>query len=152
MRTAIFLAALLVTGCSARAMQHDPPPVPSARVVSAAMTALDGSEWRFVEIRGTAVPPDVSAVMRMRGNRVSGKAGCNTYGARYHLAADGSASFSQVLSTQMACIEPADVMQIGHRIFAILPHVARIERQGGGLEFFDAGGSRLARLEPAGEP
>lgn len=147
MRMLIVIAALLATGCSAQAV---PDPV-SAETASpaasgAAMARLDGTEWRFVRVEGQSVPPRVTATMRIRGGHVSGKAGCNTYGARYRILADQSASFSQVLSTKMACLEPPGAMQVEHEIFSALPRVSRIEVEDGKLTLLDARGGLVARL------
>lgn len=153
MRMLIVMAALLATGCSARTA---PGPMPAATLSPAAASAsiakLDGTEWRFMRVDGEAVPPGVTANIRFRGGRVSGRAGCNTYGARYGIAADGSASFSQVLSTKMACLEPASAMQVEHHIFSTLPDVARIELRDGRLVLLDVRGSPVAWLEPVQKP
>lgn len=153
MRMLIWMAALLATGCGAQTVR-DPAPAGTASPVAAGvgMARLDGTEWRFVKVAGAAVPPAVTATMRIRGGHVSGRAGCNTYGARYRIAADGSFSLSQVLSTKMACLAPAGAMQVEHHIFSTLPDVAKIEVRGGELALLDARGSPVARLEPAQRP
>lgn len=153
MRMLVVMAILFAAGCSAQAM-HDPvsaamaPPV----AASATMSRLDGTEWRFMEVDGAAVPPAVTATMLIQGTHVSGRAGCNTYGASYRVAADGSASFSQVLSTKMACLEPAGAMQVEHRVFSTLPGVARIELRDGRLALLDASDRAVARLEAVQQP
>lgn len=157
MRVVVLMVALLVTGCSAQ-MAHDPvpvaaaPPAASAQEASEMMAKLDDTEWRFVEVDGASVPPDVTATMRLRGSHASGKAGCNTYGARYHIAADGSASFKKAMSTRMACVTPAGAMQVEHRVFSAFQHVAKVEMQGGDLVLLNADGKTLAKLAPAGGP
>lgn len=153
MRMLIVMAMLFAAGCSAQAMR-DPVSADMAPPVAAGatMSGLDGTEWRFMEVDGAAVPPAVTATLRIRGTHVSGRAGCNTYGANYRIAADGSASFSQVLSTKMACLEPAGAMQVEHRVFSTLPDVARIELRDGRLALLDARGRPVARLEPTREP
>lgn len=154
MRMAVLMAALLMTGCNAQAAR-EPAPVAavaratSTREASAMMAKLDGTEWRFAKVDGAAVPPDVTATMRLRGSHASGHAGCNTYGARYHIAADGSASFRQTLSTKMACVAPAGAMQVEHGIFAALRHVAKVEMKDGNLVLLNAEGKPLATLKPA---
>lgn len=153
MRMVIVMAALLAVGCNAQAV-HGPAPADTAAPAApgAIMARLDGTNWRFVRVDGGAVPAAVTATMRFRGDRISGRAGCNTYGARYRIAPDGSASFSQVLSTEMACLEPAGAMQVEHHIFNALPDIARIELSDGKLALLDARGRPVAQLEPAQQP
>lgn len=153
MRMLIVMAALLAAGCSAQATRA-PVSADAAPGIAAGATVagLDGTEWRFAQVDGAAVPPAVTATLRFRGDHVSGRAGCNTYGAQYRIADDGSASFSQVLSTKMACLEPAGAMQVERQVFSALPEVARIELRDGGLALLDARGNPVARLEPAQKP
>lgn len=153
MRMLIVIAALLATGCGAQTVRNPVPAETSSPAASGAtMARLDGTEWRFLRVEGEPVPAGVKAVMRIRRGHVSGSAGCNTYGARYRIAANGSVSFSQVLSTKMACLEPTGAMQVERRIFGALPNVARIEVRDGELTLLDARGGSLAQLEPAHQP
>lgn len=148
----LIAATLVVSGCSAQTTR-DPAAAPAAPSAAAAAPSsgaaamnLDGSNWRFVEVAGAAVPPKVTASLRFRHGRASGKAGCNAYGAGYHIAADGTASFQRAMSTKMACLQPAGAMQAEHGVFAALQHTARVERNGGSLTLLDASGQALAKL------
>lgn len=151
-------AVLVVGGCSAQTT-HDPARVPAASspgsagtpTVSTAMN-LDDTSWHFVEVAGKAVPPKVNATLHLRHGRASGKAGCNTYGASYHIAADGAASFQRAMSTKMACLEPAGAMQVERGVFAALQHAARVERSGDTLTLLDASGAPLAKLAADAKP
>ena len=153
MRTAVLMALLMVAGCGTQAA-HEPAfaemPVASEPVADTAMAKLDGTEWRFVEVAGTPVPAAVTATLRIRDGRISGRAGCNSFGAKYLVQADGKGSFSQIMSTKMACIAPAGAMDVEHRIFEALPRVSRMDLRGGELALLDGAGKPLARLEPAG--
>lgn len=144
----ILMAALTVTGCAAQAAR-DPVPPPAASVASSATTQadLDGTEWRFVEVNGTAVPNGVNATLRLHGSRASGRTGCNAYGASFETAADGSAKFSQAMSTKMACLAPASAMQVERGVLDALQHTTRIEWQGDDLVLLDASGKPLAKLQ-----
>ena len=102
-----------------------------------------------MEVAGAAVPPNVIATIRLRGGRTSGKAGCNTCGTGYHVAANGSVSFSQTIFTKMACLTPEGAMQVERRVLAALPHIAKVEIQGVGLVLLGAEGDPLAKLKPA---
>jgi heat shock protein HslJ len=146
----MLMAALAVTGCAAHAAR-DPAPAPAASASTPAQPAtaanLDGTQWHFVEVAGAPVPAVVNTILRLRNGRASGKAGCNTFGATWQLSADGSASFGRVLSTKMACMQPAGAMQVEHGVFATLQHTARIEREGDSLVLLDAAGKPLAKLQ-----
>lgn len=153
MRTAALMAVLMAAGCSTQTAHQSASaaaPVSSAPTAGRTMAKLDGTDWRFVEVAGTQVPTPVTATLRVRGDRVSGRAGCNNFGARYQVGADGHGSFSQVISTKMACLEPPGAMQVEHQIFEVLPRVARMELRDGELALLDSGGAALARLEPVG--
>jgi heat shock protein HslJ len=143
MKSMILLAtaALALCGCSAHAAR-DPAPAVAANVNA----ALDGTNWKFVEVAGAAVPANVIATLRLKDGRAFGKAGCNAYGASYQIAADGTAHFKQGMSTKMACLQPAGVMRVEHGVFQALQHTVRVERSGANLTLFDAVGKPLATL------
>lgn len=152
----MLMAALAVTGCAAQAAR-DPGPVAPATATSTTssntdLASLDGSEWRFVELEGVPVPAAVNATLRLRDGRAAGKAGCNAYGARYHIAADGSAEFEQTLSTKMACLQPAGVMRVEQGVFNAFRHTAKVAIVNGELVMLGATGKPLAKLAPTGSP
>ena len=152
----ILMAALAVTGCAAQAARDPVPQAasPASSTVSSVPTAasLDGSEWRFVELHGAPVPAGVKATLRFRGGRAAGRAGCNAYGARYQIAADGSAKFTQTLSTKMACLQPVGAMQVEQGVFNAFRRVAKVAIVDGDLLMLDADGKPLAKLVPAALP
>lgn len=143
--TLALLMALFVTGCTAQAAR-DPAPT-AASSASTTQASLDGTEWRFVEVNGTAVPGDVNATLRLQGNRASGRSGCNAYGASFETGADGSAKFGQAMSTRMACLKPAGAMEVERGVLGALQHTARIERHASSLTLLDASGKPLAKLQ-----
>lgn len=152
MRAAVLIAVLVVAGCGTQAVREPAsagPPAAAEPVAGTTMAKLEGTQWRFVEVAGTPVPAAVTATLRIRGGRISGRAGCNSFGAKYLADADGKGSFSQIMSTKMACVEPAGAMDVGHRIFEALPKVSRMDLRDGELALLDAAGKPLARLEPA---
>jgi heat shock protein HslJ len=149
----LVLAGLVATGCTAQAAR-DPASAPAASSAAPAAGAavdigdLSGTQWRFVEVGGAAVPAGVPATLRFRGNHASGKAGCNAYGASFHVAADGSAGFTQNLSTKMACLQPPGAMQVERGIFAAFRSTAKVALEQGELVLLDAAGKPLAKLAP----
>lgn len=144
----LLMAALAVTGCAAQAAR-DPAPVQAASAASSASTPanLDGTEWRFVELDGAAVPTGVNATLRFNHGRAAGRAGCNAYGARYQIAADGTAEFAQTLSTKMACLQPVGAMQVEQGVFKAFRNTAKVMIVNGELVMLDAAGKPLAKLQ-----
>ncbi len=144
----ILMAALVaLTGCTAQAAR-DPAPVPAAS--GASLANLDGSEWRFVELDGRPVPAGINATLRLRDGRAAGNAGCNAYGARYHIAADGTAEFQQTLATRMACLQPAGVMRVERGVFNAFRNTAKVAIVNGELVMLDTTGMPLAKLARGG--
>ncbi len=109
---------------------------------------LSGTQWHFVVAGGTQVPSDVPATLRFRGNHASGMAGCNAYGASFHVAADGTAALTQDLSTQVGCLQPPGATQLQRGIFAGFRNTAKVATDNGELVMFDAAGKPLAKLAP----
>lgn len=147
----MLMVSLVVTGCAQAA--RDPAPVQAASVAapssapsSASLANLDGSEWRFVELDGQPVPAGVHATLRLRGGHASGKTGCNAYGARYRITTDGSAEFEQILSTKMACLQPAGAMHVEQGVFNAFRNTAKVAIVNGELVMLDAAGKPLAKL------
>lgn len=146
MKASIVLAVVLLTasGCSAQAAR-DPIPAPSA-ATQVTLATLNGTAWRFVEVEGAPVPAAVTATLRLKDGRASGKAGCNAYGATYQIAADGTAHFKQGMSTKMMCVQPAGVMQVEHGVFKALGATVKVAIDDGHLLLLNAAGKPVARL------
>jgi heat shock protein HslJ len=106
-------------------------------------------------VAGCAVQADLepgAATMRLKDGRASGRAGCNAYGAKYHVDPDGKAGFTQSLSTRMACLKPAGAMQVERGVFDAFRQTAKVAIVNGDLLMLDAAGNLLARLAPIGSP
>lgn len=144
------LAILACTSCGTAATGDPPPATSSVKPVMQTQTtpALAGTRWKFISAAGNAVPAPVTATLRFDAHgHVSGRAGCNSYGARYTLAADGTFHVGAVMSTKMACLQPAGAMQAEHGVMTALQEVARLKRDGDTLELLDAAGKELATLQ-----
>jgi heat shock protein HslJ len=104
---------------------------------------LEGTYWRATELAGKPIPSQESErephlVFQALG-RISGADGCNTVTGRYQLKAD-AVSFSQLASTQTACLNRRD-----ERAFRdALRSTTRLVVTGNRLELFDASGRRTA--------
>lgn len=150
----VLATALAILGCAVQTVLASPAPAPAASAASVATTQtnLDGTQWRFIEVNGVAVPAGVNATLHLHDGRASGKAGCNAYGAAWERSANGSTKFGSALSTKMACVQPAGAMQVERGVFDALGRTARIQRDGDTLVLLDATGKPLAKLARSGAP
>lgn len=151
-RVLLFMAAAgLAAGCAAQPVSGPVPAITTATPPAAAAAMptpdqLDGTSWRFAEVAGAPVPDDVMATIQFRHGRAGGRAGCNSFGATYRIAADGTASFQLGMSTKMACLEPAGATRVEQGVFAAIRGVARVEIRDDGLVLLDSSGRVLAKL------
>lgn len=141
--------ALSAGACSAQAAKVPARPAATSAVSPA---DLDGTDWHFVKVAGEAVPAGVTATLRLKAGHASGKAGCNAYGAVYHVAADGTAGFTRNLATQMVCLQPPGGMQVQRGIYAAFQHTARVAITHGQLVLLDTSGRPLATLARSASP
>jgi len=137
----IVVLAIALSACAVAA-QHDQ----AARAPDALQLA--GTQWRFAKLNGHDVPPGVNATLKFeRNGHVSGHAGCNGYGGPWE-ASNGALHFGGMISTKMACLQPAGAMQTEHDVFAALQETEHAQMQGHALLLMDAGGTALATLQP----
>ncbi len=77
------------------------------------LSAVENSSWRLqqIEIIGSqtiVIPPSETYTMKFHNSsEVGGLSHCNTYEAKYILASDGSISFEDIVSTEIACGPPS---------------------------------------------
>lgn len=62
---------------------------------------LDG-EWKLTALDGKAPLDGTQITITFKAGEISGNAGCNSYGGQYQVK-DGKLTFSNLLSTLMAC-------------------------------------------------
>lgn len=98
------------------------------------------------------MPNGVNATLHLRDGRASGRTGCNAYGATWEMHADGRAKFGAAMSTKMACLTPADAMQVERGVLDALQHTAGLRRDAETLVLLDASGKPLAKLAPENAP
>jgi len=74
--------------------------------------SIENSSWKLqrIEMSGTptvVIPPSETYTVAFRtSNEVGGIIHCNTYEAKYFLAADGAISFGDINATKMGCPRP----------------------------------------------
>lgn len=142
-RSLILLLAVALSACALAAPQDPAAGSPDA-------LQLAGTQWRFVKLDGHEVPPAVNATLRFESNgHVSGHAGCNGYGGPW-MASNGALHFGGMLSTKMACLEPAGAMSAEREVFAALRDTVQAHLQGHQLVLLGADGAALATLQPQG--
>lgn len=85
---------------------------------------LAGTSWRLVSIDGNTQVggaiggQEVTLVFDANGG-AGGSGGCNSYGGTYSTGANGSISFSEIVSTLMACTDNG-IMDVEAAYFAAL--------------------------------
>jgi putative lipoprotein len=112
--------------------------------MAAGSDRLAGSEWRPVEIAGTATSEDVEVFLQFRAEgAVAGMAGCNRFTGSYTIE-DETLEFSPLAATMMACPDPQ--MQVEQFLFAALGQVRGFARNRVDLVLSDAEGAPLVVL------
>lgn len=152
------LFAVMVAACpsprstgTADSTGASPSPDSSASVVPETQVpaALEGTEWRLVDIGGQPSPagadstPHPGFTLLAEGRKVQGSAGCNRMAGRYQL--DGQKlKFGPLATTRMAC--PA--LPTETAFLKALEATTRYEVSGSSLTLYGAD-TAVARLEAA---
>jgi heat shock protein HslJ len=130
------LSALLVAGCA-----H----VASADTAADAAPSLADTHWTIASINGQPATAQRKAEMNFTADRISGNAGCNSFGGGYSVAGD-TLTATQLISTKMACAGAG--MDQENAVFKILGQPMTVARQADGtLVLSDDAGSLT--LQPA---
>ena len=88
-------AALLALACAA------------CTSIAADARTFENTHWRVTAVNGRATPANGDYSLSFEGGRIGARFGCNSIGGRYRVIGDALA-VSQLVSTMMACGEPAD--------------------------------------------
>jgi heat shock protein HslJ len=103
---------------------------------------LAGTNWSVVGIDGDAVRGD-AYVLRFEDERLSGRAGCNSFGGPYHVEGD-TLTAGPLMATRMAC--PGARMTHERNAMRVLGGPVRIDRDGDTMVLSGSGGEiRLRR-------
>jgi len=121
--------------------------------------ALRDTAWELVSLGGSELIPGTTITLRFAApgapeTGISGRAGCNTYGGGYKATRE-SLTFSGVYATEMACMDPAGVMEQERAYLDALYAAAsyQVVPDGGGgdrLELYDGDGALLMVFVPEG--
>ncbi len=75
-----------------------------------ASSQLAGTSWKLVSLDGNTQVGEALGGQSVTlgftsGAEAGGSAGCNSFGAKYEASSNGSISFSEIISTLMACTQ-----------------------------------------------
>ncbi|HEY6133028.1 MAG TPA: META domain-containing protein [Rubrivivax sp.] len=106
--------------------------------------SIDNTAWTLASLPGATLPAAPVPTLRFDAGRVQGSDGCNRYAGSYS-ADDGRLQLGpHLVSTQMACPEPAQRLSAAFN--AALAQVRSYRSDGAALTLLDAAGSSLASL------
>lgn len=113
---------------------------------------LANTRWRLVSFGepGAETPVVEGSTVTLEfgaGGQVGGSGGCNSYGGQYQVQ-DSAVSFSEIVSTLMACADER-VMQQEQQYLAALQLAGQFELAGQRLTIQYNGGRGVLNFEPA---
>ena len=108
----ILIALLTLAGCH------------SAKKAGAKMdhTPITDTYWRLFELNGQPVGDsrkegnEAHMILHSADGRVTGNGGCNNFSGSYDLGSENQISFTQLISTRMACPD----MEVEDQLFTVL--------------------------------
>jgi heat shock protein HslJ len=109
---------------------------------------LADTTWELASLTGNDLIPGTTITVEFAADELSGRAGCNHYGGIYQVSSD-SLSVGDLFATEMACPEPAGVLDQESHYLAALQTADSFKVADDRLEIFDgAGGLALLFLKP----
>jgi heat shock protein HslJ len=104
--------------------------------------ALRDTAWTLVSLSGGDLIPGTTITIEFADDTFSGSGGCNHCGGSYQTSGE-SLSVSDVFSTEMACMDPAGVMDQESAYLATLRTVDSYQIAHDRLEMFDEAGTQI---------
>lgn len=116
---------------------------------------LAGSSWTLIAFNNgqggfTSVILNTEITAVFDEDAISGSGGCNTYGGGYTTTEDGGIEFSELFSTERACLDPEGVMDQESRYLEALGLATSYSITGNTLEMFGDDGLRLVQYSRSG--
>ncbi len=107
-------------------------------VPAAPQNPLNNTNWQVTSYnngQGAVVSPLIGTTLTamFQGDRISGNAGCNTFSGSYWVSG-GNISISGLVTSMMACADPAGVMEQEQQYIAALQSAATFRFDGSRLE------------------
>jgi heat shock protein HslJ len=103
---------------------------------------LDGTVWQLVSINAGTPIEGTEITLRFEDGRVKGSSGCNTYEGDYTFGDDGEFQAGPIAVTEMACLDPAGVMDQEVEYLRILQGAGTLARDDTELTI-EGGGNTL---------
>jgi len=100
---------------------------------------MAGHEWTLTEINGSPAITGRPVTLKIEDGQAGGSSGCNSYGGEAALAGT-KISITNLVSTEMACMDPAGIMDQEAAYLQTLSQVASFTTAGTRLEFKNAAG------------
>ncbi len=129
-RGMVYLGVLVLSGIFA-----------SCGLLGGSKSELETTRWQLQSLAGSPPPESVVVTAEFNDGRISGSAGCNSYGAAYS-AKDGKFSLDAVAMTEMACVD-AGVMDTEQQFLGLLSKATGYRLNEDSLELLDDSGATL---------
>jgi heat shock protein HslJ len=107
-------------------------------------TNLAGTSWLLTSLNGSSPIEGADITLGFDDARLFGKGGCNEYSGPYTVGTDGRFAATEIVSTDMACGEPAGLMDQEIAYFQALSKVTMFVIEGDELQMFGEDGTLLA--------
>ncbi|HAF62296.1 MAG TPA: hypothetical protein DCK95_08220 [Anaerolineaceae bacterium] len=95
----------------------------------AAADDLDGTQWELLYLRKSTPEPGSRITIQFTDGQVQGNAGCNTFFGAYKTTGN-EISFSQLVTTEMACLEPEGIMRQEQEFLRFLSEIVNYSVEG----------------------
>lgn len=140
-------AALTLSGCSSKKKENAPQVTPPPAAATQASSALRGSSWQLVSLRGQQPKTGAALTLSFTGDKISGTSGCNTYSGPYTEEGKEKIRIGQLATTNRQCGPPERMEQ--ERLFMETLRAAAAFTLGEGrLILKDADGGATAVFKP----
>jgi heat shock protein HslJ len=142
---ALALAAVLTFsgGCSSKKEKTAQPVQPAAPAEAQSSSALHGTAWQLVSLRGEPPKTGAALTLNFTGGKISGVSGCNTYSGPYSEDGEDKVRIGQLAATNRTC-GPPERMEQERQFTEMLRTAASFSLADGRLTLNDAGGAAAA--------
>jgi len=96
---------------------------------------LEGKTWVLTTYNNNQPIAGHQPTLEFEGDQISGSTGCNQYGSNYQITGE-TVQFEGIFRTEMACLEPAGLMEQENNYLDLLSIVDRFELDGDVLTLF----------------
>ena len=109
---------------------------------------LDGTAWVLTDLNGENLVDEGRPTLNFESGQISGNSGCNHYGGSVQIEGDHIV-IEGLFWTEMACMEPAGIMEQERIYLDVLQNVDRLNLQEGELILLNAEGNELIYVSEA---